>query len=291
MTVTAERFEVVVRGSPLIDAMEKIQHELSGRISSRMRILHEWPSMHRHSPRDLFVVAYAQSLTDEDELAAAKRALGANKRFLLFAGQTPVEAIGELVAALRVGSRERLHLARLEVDDELSYLRRLIAGIIAGEHDGTIMDAWWDADKFVVISPTFERLHVPVAAIPKISKADPDDRAKFQIDEYGDFVYWPSHDVHMGWSQFQQAINPMAKLRAEQKDRRFNQRYGKAVRTVREAVGLNQDGIAGLDARTVGRIERGETRATSNALEKLAKAHSMTATDYMAKLAELLPTG
>src|SRR5207244_1870864 len=45
--------------------------------------------------------------------------------------------------------------------------------------------------------------------------------------------------------------------------------------------------IEGLTARQVSRIEKGECRATSTALAKLAKAHVMETNQYMKKIAEI----
>src|SRR5947209_2748166 len=88
--------------------------------------------------------------------------------------------------------------------------------------------------------------------------------------------YWPRRDVHIGWGQFQQAVDPHARLKAQQKHDRFNERYGRAVRALRESTGLSQQNITGLDERTVRRIEQGKTRATVSALSRLAKAHGVT---------------
>jgi transcriptional regulator with XRE-family HTH domain len=82
----------------------------------------------------------------------------------------------------------------------------------------------------------------------------------------------------------------MAKLRAEQESAKFNARYGQAIRSLREARGLKQSDIKGLEERTVRRIEKGETRATVNALAKLAEAHEVSLTDYLGELAKTLQT-
>jgi ribosome-binding protein aMBF1 (putative translation factor) len=122
----------------------------------------------------------------------------------------------------------------------------------------------------------------------QIRQASLQQRNHFQIDEDGDQVYWPDLDVHMGWSQFRQAVDPASRIRAQQKDARFNKSYGAAIRDLRESHGLNQSDIRDLDERTVRRIEQGETRATANAIEKLAAAHRMKTNDYMQELANRL---
>ncbi len=199
----------------------------------------------------------------------------------------PAESIAESQVELGVRSKQRLHLARLKADDELSFLRRFLVGLLSSDQDGS-MDAWWDRDELVVISPTTERLRVPLASLPKLRIVSAKDRERFEINPHGDFIYWPSHDLHVGWSQFQQAIDPRARLMAQQKHEQFNERYGRAIRALRESTSLSQRAIAGLDERTVRRIEQGNTRATANAMGKLGKAHGMTVADYMTAVANLL---
>ncbi|MCX7015221.1 MAG: helix-turn-helix domain-containing protein [Candidatus Sumerlaeota bacterium] len=156
------------------------------------------------------------------------------------------------------------------------------------EGRGTILDAWREGDRFVVKSPTFEMLSAPIAGLGLLRNVSPKAIDEFEIDPYGAFVYWPRLDVHLGWDQFEQAANPAAKLRALQMSREFNARYGQAIRRFRESTGLRQCDIPGLDERTVRRVEQGRTRATAGALARLARAHGMNPTDYMARLAELL---
>lgn len=150
------------------------------------------------------------------------------------------------------------------------------------------MDAWWDGEELVVISPTLERLRVPLNKLPKVRNIDKNQREKFVIDPHGVFIYWPDVDVHMGWSQFKQMIDPASLLRAQQKSEAFNKRYGSAIRQLRQEKGINQSQIEGLDARTIRRVENGETRATSKALACLAKSHQMKINDYMNEIAKHL---
>lgn len=152
----------------------------------------------------------------------------------------------------------------------------------------SILDAYLADDILVVISPTFNRLRVPLSKIPRVCDAPVAERRQFEIDKYGDYIFWPSQDVHMGWLQFQQAIDPQAKLRSEQKSEKFNKAYGAAIRSVRESKGLRQSDIEGLDDRTVRRIENGETRATRAALVAMANAHGLTPEEFMEQVAETM---
>jgi len=82
--------------------------------------------------------------------------------------------------------------------------------------------------------------------------------------------------------------NPEAAFKASQKSEEFNKRYGKAVQEVRDQAGLKRSDVQGLSEKQLGRIEKGECRLTSNAIEALAKGHNLGANEYMRRLAEAL---
>src|SRR5437764_1000015 len=85
--------------------------------------------------------------------------------------------------------------------------------------------------------------------------------------------------------RLKQVTDPASALRAMQESQEFNARYGQAIRKLRLASGITQAGIRGLTARQVGRIEKGQCRATSSALKKLAAAHRLALDIYLDSLA------
>ncbi len=139
-----------------------------------------------------------------------------------------------------------------------------------------------------VISADFQRLEVPVSKIAPLSKADKETAEHFEIDEDGSYIYWPDLDLHLGWQQLQQIVDPVAVQKAKQKSREFNVRYGAAIRKIREEKGLDITAIPGLSAKQLRRIERGECRVTSNAARKLAQAHGMSPNEYLQTVAATL---
>jgi hypothetical protein len=94
--------------------------------------------------------------------------------------------------------------------------------------------------------------------------------------------------VHLGWVHFLQAVDPTALWRAQQRSAGFNERYGAAIRRVREAAGILQSKVEGLTERQLRRIERGECRATTAAITALAKAHRLDANVYIERLAKAI---
>jgi hypothetical protein len=165
-------------------------------------------------------------------------------------------------------------------------LERLVSTTEAGSEQERILDARIENGALHVVSPRFDRLDVPLKLIPDLKNANEAQFDNFEIDEDGSFIYWPGLDLHLGWRQLQQLINPGAALKAAQKSHDFNKHYGKAVQRVREAHGLSPSDIADLSEKQVGRIEKGECRLTSNAIDALAKAHGIARNEYMKKLAE-----
>lgn len=283
MKTTRAEFDVVIRARQLRAAAQ-------GRTRRpHVRLLKDWSQVGDHDPRDLYVVLTRAELLNESELEHARRKRTAGeKRFLVLPDDTPLELLLEKIFKLNVRSAQRIHTPRLPTGDVEAFLKRFLAALGGSEGRTGIIDAWWEGDRFVVLSPMFERLHVPVDAVSKLRHADEQERQRFQIDEHGEYVYWPDLDLHVGWEQFRQAIDPQARLEAQKRSRAFDERYGEAVRMLRQATGLTQTQIPGLDARTVRRIEQGQTRLTSNAIRKLAAAHQMAPNQYLSAVLQQL---
>jgi hypothetical protein len=212
------------------------------------------------------------------------------KVYLLFQGDLPPEAIVDRIAWLGVHDDERICLVAPDNEAE-SFVARVLLALDNSGYEGRIINAWWEEDTLVVVSPIgnrFIKLRVPLEKLPALRGHSREERKNFKIDEDGVFIHWPDLDIHLGWEQFEQAVDAGACLRAKQQSEAFNKAYGIAIRKLRKNSKLRQSDIKGLTARQVGRIERGECRATHNALSKFAKAHKMSISDYMNKLASLL---
>jgi len=287
MATSSRDVDVIVRGRELTCSARDVLKQVSRSARRHLRLLTEWSQISRHSNRNLFVLCRAAELIDEAELDIARRPTKGTKRFLVFTEDMPAESLPYLVE-LNVRSRERLHFADLKTQRRQDFLRRFFEALTASDSHGVIVDAWREGNAFVVMSPTFKRLKVSTKDLPKLGEAPFEEVDRFEVDPYGDFVYWPSRDVHMGWSEFEQLADPHARLRAQQKSKEFNTRYGRAIRAFRESMNLSQQSILGLDPRTVRRIEKGETGVSVNAIKKLAKAHGMTPARYMAEVSEYL---
>jgi hypothetical protein len=278
------KFAVLVHGNEIWNAMESARAVMRCPVPSRIRIFHAHKQP-EGSFKYLFCLAAISDLASDDRAVKQLKKFHIGK-YLLFTENSGPESISEVTAELDIRSPDRIHTPRFQVDDLASFCRRFIGSLCSTDHDQSILDAWWEKDRLAIRSATLQRLKVPISVLPRrIQAASDQERSAFQIDDDGDMIHWPELDIDMGWSQFQQAVNPNAALRARQQDKEFNIAYGAAIKSLREGKNINQSAIEGLDARQIRRIEHGETRATANAIRKLAQAHEMTPNEYMNEIA------
>jgi hypothetical protein len=256
--------------------------------------LKTWSNLPRDPQRSLLVAWMLEDLTPErvKRFRAQKGVADRYTMFLLFQGNLPSRAVADRLAWLNVRNEERVFFVSEDGEKEESIARRLLLALDQAGQENRIVDAWWEGTTLVVVSPTpegFCKRRVPLEKLPVLQNLSERQRQGFQIDAEGLFLYWPDGDIHLGWEQFEYAVDPAASLRARQQSRTFNQAYGVAIRKLRREKGLRQTDIEGLTARQVGRIEAGQ-RATLSALQKLAPAHGMSVNEYMDRLAQYLAT-
>lgn len=296
VTQTLKKPEILVADQRLADIFQKAFSKFGLRPGKHgWRTIKIWPDLSPHSMAPLLIASMLEDITKEKIKVFRERARLRNryKVFLLFKGGLPSRAVADRMAWLDVRKEDRIHFVITKKGNEGSFAERLLIALDRGDYDNRILDVWWEDDTLVVVSPTsqgFRKLRVQLQRLPALQSYERKKLENFKIDEDGTFVYWPSIGIHLGWEQFEQAVDQQAYLKAKQQSDAFNKAYGSAIRTLREKNALRQSDIKGLTPRQVGRLERGECRATHNALSKLANAHNMTTSDYMGQLANLLGT-
>lgn len=235
------------------------------------------------APSNVLCISRLMDLTDE--VVTAIRHAGVTKH-IVFVGGLPIEAMASRLMALRIRSPERLHLtAKSDVDAEAYLIRRMLAGMMRDEQAQAIADAWTEGDALVVLSASFERMRIERVKLgPFLGNAVKSWRV-FEIDEDGRYLHWPDGDVHLGWRQLEQLLDPTKSIADQKRSESFKQQYGQAIRELRESAGLKQTDIDGLTDRQLRRIEHGEQMVSSKALELLASAHGLSIADYMNRLA------
>jgi Helix-turn-helix domain len=204
---------------------------------------------------------------------------------------THPDQVAQWMRMTKIRSESRLHVVKvddLQAPQVSQLLGRVCFALRPDGRRGNLIDAYLAGDSLLVRGPKHRMLHVPVRSIPALRGQPRNVLRNLQIDPDGSFIYWPDLDVHLGWNQFLQAVDPEELRKAQQRSEGFNKRYGAAIRKLREAAGLSQSKVEGITERQLRRIEQGECRATSRALTALAKAHGLEVNAYMERLARAM---
>ena len=230
-------------------------------------------------------VIVISKLADLTEEVLKKLSGSSESRQVVFISEFPIEAVTSRLMKLKIRRSNRLHVS--DKHDEASQselIQRLVSGMAENDGCKTIVDAWIEGNELVLLSPAFERMRVPNSKLVRFLGDSDRQFSAFEIDEDGRFLYWPHSDTHLGWKQFEQLINPTVAIKDGKKSDQFKQRYGRAIKSLREEKGLKQAEIHGLTDRQLRRIEQGLQMVTSKALESLAKAHELDIADYMKEI-------
>lgn len=226
-------------------------------------------------------------------VAAGKKSREAGRpKYLLFSEGMPVEAVASRLPRLDVRDASRVHVAKkADAESIAEIMYRLFRALAHPKEVHSIVDAWVERDDLVLLSPSFERLSLPLGKLAKVVGKSKNQIKAFEIDRDGRFMFWPRSEVHLGWEQMEQIVDPAKAVAAEEKTRDFNRKYGLAIRGLREEKKLTQSAIGGLTERHLRRIEQGKQPVTSSALRALAKAHGMAVEEYLKQLARRIEKG
>ena len=279
----AHAYRIAVRRNKSLGRLATI-HELGHAAATREVLKH---------PNGLEMVVLSHA--DDDHLVLTDSRVGSvvsGAFHLLFTEPTThPDQIAQWMRTTKIRSENRLHVVKVE-DMEAPQVSQLLGRVCSAlgrdGSRGSIIDAYLAGDTLLIRGPRHRMLHVPVSSVPALRGQSPAVLRNFEIDPDGSFIYWPELDVHLGWKQFLQAVDPTALWRAQQRSAGFNERYGAAIRRVREAAGILQSKVEGLTERQLRRIEQGECRATTAAITALAKAHGLDANAYMERLTKAM---
>jgi hypothetical protein len=204
---------------------------------------------------------------------------------------THPDQVAHWMRTTNIRAENRLHVVKIEDLNapQLSQLLGRVCSALGRDGSrGSIIDAYLTGDTLLVRGPKHRLLHVRVNSVSALRDQPHAVVRNFEIDPDGSFIHWPELDVHLGWNQFLQAVDPEELRKAEQRSIGFNERYGAAIRKVREQAGILQSKVEGLTERQLRRIEQGECRATAAAINALANAHRLDANAYMERLTQAL---
>jgi hypothetical protein len=227
------------------------------------------------------VVACASDILGPAEWRPPQSGVTSDTRYLLI-GDVPVPALARLSSIFDVRRPEqRMHVTQ----DPQAVIRLLIAQHRDAPLEG-IVDAHLLGDTLVLLLGDFSTRSFPVDKVPSLCELDRSDRAAFELDEDGSYLYWPVADLHLGVSQLLQAVDPP--YLADVEVRRFpaSAAIGARIAALREARELRQRAIQGLSERHVRRIEQGIARLTGDSALKLASAFGMDLDEFLSEVAE-----
>lgn len=283
-----------VRVIPYGRLADRMQSVTLGGVAHGLRVTKRWNRFLLAHELGHLVLAFANEV-DQGFVETFREKAAPHTKLLLLNDSRFADRILSHLVDLQIRSSERFYLVECKFaqSDERKWaelLRSFLGRLsVAVESDnGRIFDARIEDGVLRVVSPDFRRIEVPISKIDELSKADNKTVEHFEIDDDGAYIYWPDLDLHLGWEHLFQIVDPEAARKAQQKTHQFNERYGAAMRDLREETGLAATEILGLSYKQLRRIERGECRLTSNTANKLAKAHGMTPNEYLQKLAEAL---
>lgn len=256
----------IVRVIPYGRLADRMQSLTTGHVAHGLHVTKRWNRfLLAHELSHLLVV-----LSDEVDggfVQAFREKAAPHTKLLLLNDGRFTDRILSYMVDLQIRSSERFYLveSKSAQSDESkwgellrSFLGRLSAAL---ESDNRrILDARIEDGVLRVVSPDFRRMEVPVSKIEALSKAEKKTVEQFEIDDDGAYIYWPDLDLHLGWEQLFQIVDPEAARKAQQESHQFNERYGAAIRRVREERELAVTEIPGLSYKQLRRIERGECR-------------------------------
>jgi DNA-binding transcriptional regulator YiaG len=235
---------------------------------------------------------FVSRLSDLQQKSLERASTSSTSKQLLFLAGLPVEAVASRLLRLNIRNPERLHIAAERDETSIAELiYRLVRGMAQSDGAQPIVDAWIEDGRLVLLAPSFVRLGVPLEKLARLIGTNQAKIGSFKIDEDGRYLCWPHADVHLGWDQFRQLVDPTAVLADMQKTKKFNQRYGAAIRALREELGLKQTDISGVTERQLRRVEHGEQAASKATLAALAKTHVQSLDEYLDVLAKRMATG
>jgi hypothetical protein len=85
--------------------------------------------------------------------------------FVVFQGSLPTQAVADRMAWLNVRDEERILFVAVGRESEEALTERLLLALDKAGTESRIVEAWWEENTLVVVSPTaegFRRLRVPL---------------------------------------------------------------------------------------------------------------------------------
>lgn len=268
-------------GLPALISMMEEDNEIDGVIKKYDSEFISMDKKFEKKPSPYILMADLASIESFSEIYRSNEKLKSNLKGLL----------------IKEGDQDGLEISKLL--ENLKISTKFVIGIDDAETLGRIIYAWKNGaqneliasaavlGRFITIKGcNFERLIFSASKIPALKDARSEDLKNFEIAKRGNYIHWPTLDVHLDLEAFKVALDPKLKIKLQNEQTKDDARFGEAIRELRKAHGLTQSDFE-LSDKQIRRFESGEQRPTLKAYEAMAKAHSMNVNEYMNKLAEL----
>jgi hypothetical protein len=189
----------------------------------------------------------------------------------------------------KIGSKDARF--KFYIFDKWQELNRILLAWHDGVEDDTIAAAWIEVDRLIIESCAIKRYSVAFKSIPALAKIAANDRAKFRLHEFGNYLHWPNYDIHLNIESIKYHTDKKYREEKAFELIAYNKDYGRAIAELRKQHGLTQkhiEQLSDLSARQLYRVESAGHRPTITVLEKLAHAHKLKLNDYLNALAETI---
>jgi len=168
---------------------------------------------------------------------------------------------------------------------------RVLSAWALGAPDEMIADAraLGEGERLLVVSCAMEQTELAFEDVPALAQMPEEKRPEFEVASGGSYLRWPAADADLDLDAIRYYAGPEPhRQRADRERLARDEAFGTAVAAVRERHELRQADVEGLSARQVRRIEKGESYASTDALEKLAEAHGLEVNAYLEAVAQKL---
>ena len=189
----------------------------------------------------------------------------------------------------KIGSKNAK--SKFYIFEKWQELNRILLAWHDGVEDDTIAAAWVEADNLIVESCAIKRYSVAFNSISALAKISANDRLKFRMHEFGNYLYWPNYDIHLNIESIKYHTDKKYREEKAFEQIAYNKNYGQAIAQLRKRYGLTQKQIetsSNISARQLYRVESAGYKPTIMLLEKLAAAHKLELNEYLNALAEII---
>ncbi len=266
----------------VIDPEKSVQKELKNSEHFVFRIEVEA----KDKERDAFLVLKSSTLNHfADTLIEESLALG-NLRVVFVRMDTNADVFLDKVQELDTPNLVR-KLFRVTAPEQIN---RILHAWSDKRADRTVASAYVEHDELVVQACDLKHYRVNFNDFVGLAELPKKRRERFQIDEKGNHVFWPKHNVSIDLDVVRYNVDEEFR-RAKDMDALsdYKEFLGEAIRSVMAKHQLTQTILkekGGPAQRHLYRIERGEQELTSTMIGRLSKAHGLCTKDYVDELVE-----